>query len=135
MHRLSRTLLARLLAASLLALICALASAAPAAAQGGTDWRERATANFSILYAPGGEAEAERYAAWADEIYEEIATAFSFRTATPLTLRLYPTGEDYYQVNPAARNVPGVVAHADFRRRELVVIVERTAQQTEEEVR
>jgi Arc/MetJ-type ribon-helix-helix transcriptional regulator len=52
-----------------------------------------------------------------------------------LTLRLFPTSEDYYQVNPMARNVPGVVAHADFRRRELVVIVERTRQQSEEEVR
>lgn len=135
MHRLTPHRLARLAAASLLALICALFAAAPAAAEGDLDWRERATASFIILYAPGGEAEAERYAGWVDEIYEEIATALSYRTEPPLTLRLYPTGEDYYQVNPMARNVPGVVAHADFRRRELVVIVERTRQQSEEEVR
>lgn len=119
-----------------LTLLLALCTAPTAAlAQAGVDWQERATGQFTILYGPGGEAEAERYAAFTDAIYEEIATAFSFRTATPLTLRLYPSAEDYYQVNPAARNVPGVVAHADFRRRELVVIVERTLQQTEEEVR
>lgn len=126
--------LLQLVAATLVALCAALVSAPPVQAQGGVEWRERPTANFTILYGAGGEAEAERYAGFADAIYEEIASAFSFRTATPLTLRLYPTSEDYYLVNPAARNVPGVVAHADFRRRELVVVVERTAQQTEIEV-
>ncbi|HMQ31639.1 MAG TPA: hypothetical protein PKD53_12995 [Chloroflexaceae bacterium] len=135
MHRLTTHRLARLAAASLLALLVALAFVAPAAAQGGAEWLERPTAHFTIAHAPGGEAEAERYAAWVDEIYEEIAAALSYRTATPLVLRLFPTSEDYYQLNPAARNVPGVVAHADFRRRELVVIVERTRQQSEEEVR
>lgn len=120
------------LLAALLALFVAPASAL---AQSGVEWRERQTGKFTILYAAGAEAEAERYASFVDAVYDEIATAFSFQTATPLTLRLYPTGEDYYQVNPAARDVPGVVAHADFRRRELVVIVERTLQQTEEEVR
>ncbi|NTU78719.1 MAG: hypothetical protein HGA45_04850 [Chloroflexales bacterium] len=135
MHRLLSHRPAQLIAALLIALSCALVLATPARAQGGLVWRERATDKFTILYAPGSEAEAERYATWVDEIYEEIATALGFRTEPPLTLRLYPTGEDYYQVNPAARNVPGVVAHADFRRRELVVIVERTLQQSEEEVR
>lgn len=99
------------------------------------EWRERSTEKFTILYEAGQETEADRYAGFVDDVYNEIATAFSFRTATPLTLRLYPTGEDYYLVNPIARNVPGVVAHADFMRRELVVIVERTRQQSEEEVR
>lgn len=126
----------KILAVLLLALLGAVLFAPGAAqAQGGVDWRERQTAHFTILYGAGGEAEAERYAGFVDDVYEELATTFSFRTATPLALRLFPTSEDYYLVNPAARNVPGVVAHADFRRRELVVIVERTRQQTEEEVR
>lgn len=135
MHRLTCSRLARLVAVTLFALVWGLAFVAPAAAQEDGQWRERDTAYFTILYAPGSAVEAERYAVWVDEIYDELATIFSFRTAAPLTLRLFTTSEDYYQVNPAARNVPGVVAHADFRRRELVVIVERTAQQTEEEVR
>lgn len=138
MHRYGQRLAPRLLAALLLAILGALLLApGAAAAQGGVDWRERPTASFTILHGAGDgdAAEAERYAGFVDEVYEELAAAFGFRTATPLTLRLYPTSEDYYLVNPAARNVPGVVAHADFRRRELVVIVERTLQQSEEEVR
>ncbi|NJN16068.1 MAG: hypothetical protein HC822_07175 [Oscillochloris sp.] len=121
--------------AALIALLLGLLVAPAAYAQGSVDWRERRTDQFTILYNAGGEAEAERYAAFVDTVYEEIALAFAHRTATPLTLRLYPNSEEYYQINPAARNVPGVVAHADFRRRELVVIVERTLQQSEEEVR
>lgn len=127
--------LLRLLAPLVLLLLSLFIAPGAARAQGGVEWRERRTAAFTILHAPENGAEAERYASFVDTIYEELATVFSFRTATPLTLRLYPTSEDYYLVNPAARNVPGVVAHADFRRRELVVIVERTLQQTEDEVR
>jgi hypothetical protein len=121
-----------------LALLVALLSAflAPGAARAQTgEWRERPTSTFTILYTPGEEAEAERYAGFIDTVYDEVATAFGYRPPPPLTLRLYQTSEDYYLVNPAARNVPGIVAHADFRRRELVVIVERTRQQSEEEVR
>lgn len=116
-------------------LLLLLAAPGQAEAQSAVSWRERATTYFTILYAPNSAGEAERYAGWVDAIYEELAVAFSYRTATPLTLRLYPTSEDYYQVNPLARNVPGVIAHADFRRRELVVIIERTMQQRDEEVR
>ena len=133
MHWLCPQRRVRLVAALLVALAVTLAHVAPAAAQGGLTWHERATDKFSILYAPGSETAAEAYATWVDGVYDELATAFNFRTATPLTLRLYPTSEDYYQVNPAARAVPGVVAHADFRHHELVVIIERTLQQTEAE--
>lgn len=134
MHHLRGAILARF-AAALLALLAVLMAAAPVAAQEDAAWREQTTRYFSILYTPGDEVEAGRYAAWVDTIYDDLAIALSFRSAPPLTLRLYPTSEAYYQVNPAARNVPGVVAHADFRNRELVVIVERTRQQSEEEVR
>lgn len=127
--------LQRLFAPLLVALIALLMVPGIAAAQPGSPWRQRATSYFTILYTADSEMEAGRYAAWVDEIYLELAAAFGFRTAPPLNLRLYPTSEDYYQVNPAARNVPGVIAHADFQRRELVVIVERTFQQTEVEVR
>jgi hypothetical protein len=134
MQRTAILQLSRLLAVLLLAL-ASLSLVTPAAAQSDTRWRERATNHFSILYLPGSEVEVERYAVWVDEIYEDLATLFGHRTATPLSLRLFPTSESYFQVNPLARNVPGVVAHADFRRRELVVIIERTMQQSEEEVR
>ncbi|NNJ09683.1 hypothetical protein EKD04_005035 [Chloroflexales bacterium ZM16-3] len=118
----------------LLVLLSAFLSPGDARAQAG-GWRQRDTATFTILYTLDEQAEADRYADFIDTIYDEVSTAFSYRAPPPLTLRLYPTSNDYYQANPAARNVPGIVAHADFRRRELVVIVERTRQQTDEEVR
>jgi hypothetical protein len=127
--------LVRIFAAFLIAALAAVLFApAQAQAQAPLLWRDRATAHFTILYDSASEAEAARYAGFVDTIYDEIAGLFRYRTATPLTLRLFPTSEDYYQLNPAARNVPGVVAHADFRRRELVVIIERTQGQDETQV-
>ncbi|MCG8346790.1 MAG: hypothetical protein MI924_03280 [Chloroflexales bacterium] len=106
----------------------------PAVQAQGSDWRERPTAHFTILYTPGNEVIAEQYVGFVDNIYEETATVFGHRVDAPITLRLYPTRESYYQVNPMARNVPGVVAHADFQRRELVVIIEQTQMQQPEEI-
>jgi hypothetical protein len=102
----------------------------PAAAQSG-DWEELATTHFSILFTPADRDEAQNYAGFVDGIYEELTTIFSHRPRTPITLRLYPTLESYHEVNPLARNVPGVVAHADFRKREVVVVIEQTRLQIE----
>ncbi len=99
------------------------------------DWREYTTSHFIMLYSPNDSTVAAEYADFVDDIYEELAALFSHRTATPLTLRLYPSLESYHAVNPLARNIPGVIAHADFRRRELVVIVPQTRGQTPEEIR
>jgi tetratricopeptide (TPR) repeat protein len=104
-----------------------------AAAQS-SEWREQVTTHFRVVYAAGDELEVDRYVRFVDTVFEDIAIAFNHRIDSPLTLRLYPTSEDYYQANPAARDVPGVIAHADFRRRELVVIVERTRDQPDQEV-
>ncbi len=99
------------------------------------EWIERATAYFTILYTPGHEGTAQIYADFVDSVYEETSTLFSHRTGTPLTLRLYPTFESYYAVNPLARNMQGVVAHADFRRRELAVVLPQTESQNPDQVR
>ncbi|WP_129672677.1 hypothetical protein [Candidatus Chloroploca sp. Khr17] len=120
---------------SLVVLLSMLLMATPTQAQQSLDWRELQTDYFRILYHADGEEEARRYEAWVDVIYDDLATAFNYRTTPPLTLRLYPGSTDYFAVNPSARNVPGVIAHADFRLRELVVIVERTAAQSEEGVK
>lgn len=98
------------------------------------DWRDLATDYFVILYTPDDSDTAQEYAGFVDNIYEELAAVFNHRTATPLTLRLYPTMESYHAVNPLARNMPGVVAHADFRKRELVVVLTQTAGQSFEGV-
>ncbi len=129
-----RVALWRMLAFWLCCFALATLFLAPAAHAQETDWRERQTSNFAILYTPSDSGEAERYAGFVDTIYDELATIFSHRVQPPITLRLYPTLESYYQVNPAARNLAGVVAHADFRRREVVVVVEQTRNQPASEI-
>lgn len=99
-----------------------------------TDWREQRTARFAILYVEGNQDSAAFYAGFVDTIYDEIAAIFGHAVAVPVRLRLYPTLERYYDVNPLARNLPGVVAHADFRRNEVVVIVPQTRSQTPDEI-
>lgn len=121
------------LAGVMLTLIGALFGAAPTLAQE-TAWREQRTTYFVILFTAGNEADAETYAGFVDSIYDEMAVVFNHRAAAPITLRLYPTQEAYEQVNPLARDIPGIVAHANFRRREVVVILPRTINQTPVEV-
>lgn len=118
----------------LLFVLLLLWMAAPTALAQSEDWRERATTDFTILYAPGSEDQAARYAGFADQIFDEVTGVFGHRVATPITLRLYPDLESYYVANPRARGIDGVVAHADFRRNEVVVILSQTQQQTDEEV-
>ncbi|MCU0493565.1 MAG: peptidase MA family metallohydrolase [Chloroflexaceae bacterium] len=107
---------------------------APAAHAQQVDWRERETNYFTILYDARDSGEADNYVAFVDGIYDEVATIFSHRTTTPITLRLFPTNESYFQANPMARGMGGIVAHADFRRREVVVIVEQTRKQPPDEI-
>ena len=106
---------------------------APAYAQT-TDWQELRTQRFAILYTPDKQAVAQQYGQFVDGLYDEVAAVFGQRTATPVTLRLYPTLNSYYDANPLARGLTGVVAHADYRRNEVVVILDQTAQQTPDEV-
>lgn len=118
----------------LTALVIALALLPGAVWAQESDWRERRTERFAILYIDGDEQTAERYAGFVDSIYDEVAAIFGHQTATPVTLRLYPTLELYQQINPLARGMQGIVAHADYRRHEVVVVLPQTAQQTPEEV-
>ena len=48
----------------------------PAHAQD-TDWRERRTDRFAILYVDGDAATAEHYADFVDGVYDEVAAIFS----------------------------------------------------------
>jgi hypothetical protein len=128
-----------LIFALLAGLLAGFLAPARAEAQGNrfapaADWRERRTTSFALLYVAGEEARAEEYAAFVDGIYDEVSTIFGFKTATPVMLRLYPTMELYYQANPQARNVQGVVAHANSGRREISIAVPQTLNQTPDEV-
>lgn len=123
----------------LVALLVAALVPAPLHAQTPTptptvDWREQRTTHFAILFAAGAEQEAARYAAFADTVYGELTRLFDHPLQTPITLRLYPSLATYETINPLARDLPGVVAHAQFSRREVAVLVPRTAGLTEEEI-
>lgn len=98
------------------------------------DWLEQRTERFVILYTSGDHQTADEYAGFVDSIYDEVSAIFGHQTRTPVTLRLYPSLERYYELNPLARGLPGVVAHADFRRHEVVVIVPQTWSQTPDEI-
>jgi hypothetical protein len=100
-----------------------------------SDWRERPTEHFAILYIDGDQATSERYAGFVDSIYDEMSAIFGHRTSTPITLRLYPSLARYQEANPLARGLAGVVAHADYRRHELVVVLSQTESQTPEEIK
>jgi hypothetical protein len=109
------------------------------------DWEELKTENFVIVYAdsilgvaPGdcecGVEQAEFYAAFADQVYEELVAVFGVELETPINLRLFPTEESYYEVNPIARQITGVIAHALNNREEIAIALPRTRSLTEEEI-
>jgi hypothetical protein len=123
----------RLLSVFILALLLLVVPATGMAQEQG-EWQELRTDRFAILYTDGSQPVAAQYAGFVDGIYDEVAAIFGHRVATPVTLRLYPTLERYYEANPLARGLTGIVAHADFRRNEVVVIVPQTRNQTPDEV-
>jgi len=99
-----------------------------------TEWRERRTAHFAILYPVGTEQDAQEYAQFVDSVYEEVSAIFSYRTPPPVVLRIYPTMELYYQANPLAQQLPGVVAHAHTGRREISIALPQTADQPPDQI-
>jgi hypothetical protein len=98
-------------------------------------WEERRTLLFSILYPSGAEDTAEQYAQFVDGVYEEMSAFWGYRPSPPIVLRIYPTMELYYQANPLAAKLPGVIAHAHTGRREISVAIPQTAGQSDEEIR
>ncbi len=98
------------------------------------EWQERRTPHFSILYPAGADATAEQYTRFVDQIYDEAAVLWDYRPPPPVVLRIYPTMELYYEANPIAARLPGVVAHAHTGRREISVAIPQTSGQSPEEI-
>lgn len=99
-----------------------------------TTWREQRTASFAVLYPQGAEAPANDYAQFVDGVYDEISAVFGYRTPTPVVLRIYPTLELYYEANPLAEQLQGVVAHAHTGRREISVALPQTVGQSPNQI-
>ncbi len=109
------------------------------------NWRELETENFIIVYAESiagiadtdcacGLTQAQRYVNFIDEIYLDLVSVFNVQLDTPINIRLFPTNESYYEVNPLARQIPGVVAHALNNRAEIAIALPRTQDVPEEEI-
>jgi hypothetical protein len=111
------------------------------------DWQELKTEKFIIVYADSvsglnlanlncscGIEEAQRYADFIDQIYDDLVAVFGVELKTPINLRLFPTEETYYEVNPLARQLTGVIAHALNTRDEIAVALPRTKRLTEDEI-
>jgi hypothetical protein len=129
--------LARLLTATIVLLALVIYSL-PAPVQAQTtllQWYELRTQRFAILYVDGDLTHAEEYATFVDEVYDEITSIFSHAAPTPVTLRLYPDRRAYHATNPLAAPIRGIIAHADFRRNEVVVILDQTNAQSPEEIK
>jgi hypothetical protein len=109
--------------------------ATPAPSATASDWLRRDTTYFAIYYPPGQVATVERYAAVVDSLYEYVAAIFDHGPTPPVPMRLYPDTESYAAVNPIARFVEGVIAHADARRGEIGVAVDRVSRGGEEVLR
>jgi hypothetical protein len=112
------------------------------------DWGELETENFLIVYANSvepaegqpevecscGIEHAQRYAAFIDEIYTDLVAVFGVELETPINLRLFPTEQSYFEVNPLAEALPGVIAHALNNRQEIAVALPRTTYLSEEQL-
>jgi hypothetical protein len=113
-------------ALALLALLCV--RPAPAARAVDDDaWLTHATTYFTIYYTAADTEALTRYAAEADELYAAVASIFDRGPTTPVALRLYTDSAAYAGANPIAGVMEGVVAHADSRRGEISVALDRLA--------
>lgn len=113
-----------LFAALLLLGLCGALAGAPAHAAD-DEWQTLATTYFTLYYPPGTTDTAQRYAAVVDDLYAYVAAVFEHGPAAPVPLRLYPDSAAYARANPIARYVEGVLAHADPRRGEIGIAVDR----------
>ncbi|MBI3943100.1 MAG: hypothetical protein HY326_08815 [Chloroflexi bacterium] len=86
------------------------------------EWQQRQTKHFLILYNYGHDQEAEYFAAFVDDLYNEVASTFNTQLDTPLTLRLFSDLESYAKANPLAAAIPGVIAHAQTGRKQEIAL-------------
>lgn len=109
------------------------------------NWQELKTENFIIVYAESiegvapedcycGIEQAQFYATFVDGIYMDLVGVFGIELETPINLRLFPTEESYYEINPLAKQITGVIAHALNNRGEIAIALPRTESLSEEEL-
>jgi hypothetical protein len=119
------------------------------------DWRELKTEHYIIVYAESvtnespdaaalpegteiecacGIEQVDIYTTFIDKVYEDLVAVFQIELPTPINLRLFPTEESYYEVNPLAEQLTGVIAHALNSREEIAIALPRTKGLGDEEL-
>ncbi len=90
-----------------------------AAGAAGDEWREERTEHFIVLCRAGDEPQAEAVRLSIEEIYGDLRSAFGAQLDHPITVRLYPSVDEYLAANPLAVEVDGVLAQSHRGRREI----------------
>lgn len=110
------------------------------------EWQELDAGKFLIVYGEQvtldgapitcmcGVQQAERYASFVDPIYTDLVQIFETELPGTVNIRLFPTEDAYYQVNPLARQLTGVIAHALNTSQEIAIALPRTQSLPEEEL-
>ena len=91
-------------------------------------WREINTTHFAILYSSKNFNLAQEirgfYSSDLDEIYEDFSSAFGEDLVTPITIRIYPSENDYYCLNALVPSLRHGNTHSHIGAREISLIAE-----------
>jgi len=118
---------ARLLLLSLAAcLLSPAAVQASAPAQSAVGWKELRTKNFSIIYPDAFQSLAQvlygLYGSTLDTEYERFATLFNASLPLPISIRVYPSVDEYVRLNSLAPKIGPKDTHSHIGSREISVI-------------
>jgi hypothetical protein len=95
-------------------------------AQSAVGWRELRTKNFSIIYPDAFESLAQAlyglYGQILDSEYERFASFFNASLTLPISIRIYPTVNDYVKLNSLAPKIGPKDTHSHIGDREISVI-------------
>ncbi len=95
-------------------------------------WVELATDHFVIVHRPGDEPHGDYLRHNLEAVYAELVAVFGVELDPPVTVRLYPTLEDYLRANPLAIDVDGQIAHSARGRREIGIPLPRALERGDE---
>jgi hypothetical protein len=84
----------------------------PPGAQADEEWITVNTRHFQVEAANAHGAQASWYAAFVEQVHDELSDLLAASLDRTIRVRLYPTEESYVAANPAAASARGILAHA-----------------------
>jgi len=92
--------------------LCALLALPGGSAGAQEEWIAVTTAHFRVEAANVHTAQASWYAAFVEQVHDELSDLLGVSLDRSILVRLYPTEEAYVAANPAAASARGILAHA-----------------------